>query len=155
MDEKKHLLIVYHSQSGHTEEMAQAVYQGALEMREETETRLLRAFDATEEDLLWSDGVILGTPENFGYMSGAMKDFFDRTYYQVIEKVNGRPYALFVRAGNDGRGAVFHMERIVTGLAWKKVCETVMAVGEFRPEYLSQCRELGQTMAAGIAYGIF
>ena len=125
-DQRKHLLIVYHSQSGHTEQMAQAVYQGALQMEQETETRFLKAFDAGRDDLLWCDGVILGTPENFGYMSGALKDFFDRTYYQVIEKVDGRPYGLFIRAGNDGSGARHHIERIVTGLAWKKVHEPVI-----------------------------
>lgn len=154
-DARKHLLIVYHSQGGHTEAMAQAVYQGALELQEETETRLRKAFDADQDDIYWSDGLIIGTPENFGYMSGAIKDFFDRTYYQVIEKVDGRPYALFIRAGNDGTGAVFNIERILAGLAWKKVNEPVMAVGEFKEAYLQQCRELGQTMAAGIAYSIF
>jgi multimeric flavodoxin WrbA len=76
----KNLLIIYHSQSGGTENMAQAVHTGC-QQEDDVETRFLRAFDANLDDLLWADGIIFGTPENFGYMSGALKDFFDRTFY--------------------------------------------------------------------------
>jgi multimeric flavodoxin WrbA len=110
----KHLLIVYHSQTGRTQLMAEAVLRGAR--REEgVEARLLRAFTAGIDDLLWANGLLLGTPENFGYMSGAMKDFLDRTYYPAQGKVHGMPYAVFVSCGNDGRGAVSNIERIARG----------------------------------------
>ena len=94
--------------------MAQAVYTGALQ-EVEVETRLIRAFDADIKDLIRSDAVIIGTPENFGYMSGAIKDFFDRTYYPAQEYGLNLSYALFVSAGNDGSGAVREIDRILLG----------------------------------------
>ena len=151
---KKKLLIVYHTQGVRTEQLAQAVLKGALSV-EETETTLKRAFDTTEHDLLEADAIIFGTPENFGYMSGALKDLFDRTYYKCENKVDAKPYALFVCAGNDGTGAVFNVERICTGLKLKKVFEPVIAVKVNSPEILAKGEEMGATLAAGIAYGIF
>ncbi len=150
----KKLLIIYHSQSGHTEKLAQAVYAGAREELE-TETRLLRAFDAKLDDLLNCDGIVFGTPENFGFMSGALKDFFDRTYYPAVDHQLNIPYALFVSAGNDGRGAVRQINRILTGYPMKKIAEPVIARGELTEEHLQACHELGLTLAAGLAYGIF
>ena len=102
-----HLLIVYHSKTGNTEALAQAAYAGATdELIEAVDVRLLRAHDAGPADLLWADALLLGTPENFGYMSGAMKDFLDRTFYEVEGRIAALPYAIFVSAGNDGSGAV-------------------------------------------------
>ena len=150
----KTLLIVYHSQSGNTEQLAQAVYRGACQA-EETRTRLLRAFETTLHDLLNCDGVLLGTPENFGYMSGAIKDFFDRTFYPAQEHHLNLPYALFVSAGNDGTGAVRQIDRIVLGYPMHKVAEPVICRGEVTPEYLAQCEELGLTLAAGLAFGVY
>jgi len=150
----KKLLIVYHTQGVRTEQLAQAVLKGALSV-EETATTLKRAFDTTEQDLLEADAIIFGTPENFGYMSGALKDLFDRTYYKCENKVDAKPYALFVCAGNDGTGAVFNVERICTGLKLKKVFEPVIAVKVNSPEILAKGEEMGATLAAGIAYGIF
>ena len=85
------------------------------------------------------DGYIFGTPENFGYMSGALKYFFDRIYYPCLDKVGGRPYALFVRAGNDGSGALSSISRIVTGLAIKEVQEPVLIAGDFDESRLPGC----------------
>ncbi len=150
----KKLLIIYHSQSGHTEKLAQAVYAGAGEELE-TQTRLLRAFDANLDDLLNCDGIVFGTPENFGFMSGALKDFFDRTYYPAVDHQLNIPYALFISAGNDGRGAVRQIDRILTGYPMKKIAEPVIARGEVTEEHLQACHELGLTLAAGLAYGIF
>jgi len=101
----KRLTIIYHSQSGTTEAMAQAVLRGAR-TEEAVTSRLLRAFDASVDDLKHSDAIIFGTPENFGYMSGALKDFFDRTYGEAHALQLNLPYALFISAGNDGTGAV-------------------------------------------------
>ncbi|MFZ5512135.1 MAG: flavodoxin family protein [Pseudomonadota bacterium] len=150
----KRLLIVFHSQSGNTERMAQAVLRGARQI-EETETVLRRAFDASLEDLLGCHGLLIGTPENFGYMSGAVKDFFDRTYYPAEGKTIGLPYAIFVSAGNDGTGAVTQIERIANGYGWKRVAEPVIARGGLHPDDLARCEELGATLAAGIAFGVF
>ena len=150
----KKLRIIYHSQSAHTESMAQAVLQGALQ-EAEVETRLLRAFDAGLDDLLAADALIFGTPENFGYMSGALKDFFDRTFYPAQPHELNLPYALFVSAGNDGSGAISNVERIVKGYPLRKVAEPVLSVGELNEHTLALCEELGLSIAAGTAMGIF
>ena len=152
----KHLLIVYHSQSGTTTRMADAVIRGANHADVEgVEVRVKTALDADAEDLLWADGFILGTPENFGYMSGAMKYFLDRVYYPCENKLNGRPWAMFVRAGNDGSGAISSVRRILTGLAVKEVQEPLLIKGEFDEARLAECEELGLTMAAGLEAGVF
>ncbi len=152
----KHLLIVYHSQTGSTIRMADAVIRGATHADVDgVEVRVKTALDADADDLLWADGFILGTPENFGYMSGGMKYFLDRAYYPCEGKLNGRPWALFVRAGNDGTGAISSIRRILTGLAVKEVQEPVLIKGEFDEARLAECEELGLTMAAGLEADVF
>ena len=150
----KKLLIVYHTQGVRTTELAEAALAGARTI-EETETTLKRAFDTSADDLLAADAILFGTPENFGYMSGAMKDLFDRTFYTCENKVDGKPYAVFVCAGNDGTGAVINIDRICSGLKLKKVCEPVIARKVNTPALVEQARELGATLAAGIAFGVF
>lgn len=150
------LLIVYHSQSGSTNRMAEAVIRGAgNDTVTDVEVRVRKALDADAGDLLWCDAFILGTPENFGYMSGAMKYFLDRVFYEVVDKVNGKAFALFIRAGNDGSGAITSLRRILTGLAVREVQEPVLIAGEFDESRLEQCEELGLTMAAGLEAGVF
>lgn len=152
----KHLLIVYHSQSGTTRQMADAVVRGATSPDvDDVTVRALDALEAGPEDLRRADAFILGTPENFGYMSGAMKYFLDRVYYPCEDEVAGKPFALFVRAGNDGTGAISSMRRILTGLAVREVQEPVLIAGDFDAARLSECEELGLTMAAGLEAGIF
>ena len=150
----KHLLIIYHSGGGKTEQMAHAVYTGA-QREAEIETRLQRAPDSGLDDLLWADGLIFGTPENFGYMSGALKDFFDRTFYPAEPYRLNLPYALFVGAGNDGTGAALAVERIALGYPLRKMAEPVIVAGELTKQQLQACDELGQAMAAGLALGVF
>lgn len=151
----KHLLIIWHSQSGHTQQLAEAVTQGAAEFGDEVELRVRRAFDATLDDLLWAHGLLLGTPENFGYMSGAMKDFMDRTYYPAEGKTVGLPYAVFIGCENDGSGAVRAIERIATGYGWNRVAEPLISRGAPAPDTLARARELGQTLAAGLSMSLF
>jgi len=152
----KHLLIVYHSQSGTTERMAEAVIRGARHDDIDGVTvRVLGALEADADDVLWSDAMILGTPENFGYMSGGLKVFLDRIYYPCLEKVEAKPYALFVRAGNDGTGAVTSVQRIVAGLALKEIQPPLVVAGEFDEARLGECEELGMTVAAGLETGVF
>ena len=152
----KHLLIVFHSKTGNTRQLADAVIDGASsgDVRG-VEVRVLRAADAGPEDLLWADGLLLGTPENFGYLSGALKDFLDRTFYEVEGKLTPLPYAMFVSAGNDGTGAVRAMERIANGYPFLAVQAPLIARGTPTPEDLDSCRELGQAMAMGLEMGIF
>ena len=152
----KHLLIVSHSQSGTTERMARAVARGATSPGiEGVAVRILSPLEADADDLLWADGFILGTPENFGYMSGAMKYFLDRVYYPCENRLNGRPFAMFIRAGNDGTGAIASLRRILNGLAVREVQEPVLIAGDFDEARLAECEELGLTMAAGLEAGIF
>lgn len=151
----KHLLIVYHSKDGSTGKMANAVYQGANHPDIDVEVRMLLAADAGVDDLLWADGLIFGTPENFGYMSGALKDFFDRTFYSVEGQVAGLPYSIFISAGNDGTGALTSIRRICTGYAFKEVQEPVIKSGDLDEVTLQACEELGLYLGAGIESGIF
>jgi multimeric flavodoxin WrbA len=156
MLETKHLLIVSHTPSANTRALTEAVAGGASHADiAGVDVRVVAPLGADAQDVLGAQGVILGTTENFGYMSGALKDFFDRIYYPCLERTEGLPYGLFIRAGNDGSGARNSVERIVTGLRWKAVHDPVIAVGEFKPEYLTQCEDLGMTLAAGLEAGIF
>ena len=134
--------------------MARAVLRGARRASE-VETRMKRALRAGLADLLWAHGLLLGTPENFGYMSGALKNFLDRTYYPAQGRVDGLPYAVFISAGNDGAGALSSIERIARGYPLKPVCEPIIARGEVTADVLRRCEELGETMASGVAWGIF
>ncbi|MGB5217518.1 MAG: NAD(P)H-dependent oxidoreductase [Smithella sp.] len=148
------ILIVYHSQSGNTQKMANAVAEGARSI-EDIEVILKKASDATMEDLLSADGLAVGTPENFGYMSGMVKDFFDRTYYATHEKVFRKPFVVFISAGNDGTGALRAIERIALGYKFKTVFQPVIAKGKITQEIIDQCFELGATIAGGCQMGIY
>jgi multimeric flavodoxin WrbA len=150
----KTLFIVYHTGGVKTARMAEAVERGA---RSEDNVNVVvkRCAEAGAEDLLAADGLILGTPENFGYMSGMMKDFLERVFYACEGKVNGRPYALFVGAGQDGSGAVASVERIVLGLRLKAVHDPIIGLKDLTPEILRSCEELGTAFAAGLALGVF
>lgn len=136
--------------------MAQAVIRGATHPDiNGVEVRVRSALQATADDLLWADGFILGTPENFGYMSGAMKYFLDRVFYPCEGKLSGRPWALFVRAGNDGSGAIASVRRILAGLGVREIQEPLLIAGEFDEARLADCEELGLTVAAGLEAGVF
>ncbi|MFA5323925.1 MAG: flavodoxin domain-containing protein [Smithella sp.] len=148
------ILIVYHSQTGKTAKMADAVAEGAKSI-DGVEVVLKKASDATLDDLLTADGLALGTPENFGYMSGMVKDFFDRTYLGAQEKVFRKPFVVFISAGNDGTGALRAIERIALGYKFKTVYQPVIAKGDITVEILSRCVELGATIAGGCQMGIY
>ena len=152
----KHLLIVYHTQSESTERMADAVHDGAChEDVSGVEVRRLMCRDAGADDLLWAHGLLLGTPENFGYMSGAMKDFFDRTFYDVEGKIAPLPYSAFISAGNDGTGALTAIRRIARGYPFIEVQEPVIAKGDLTAEHLQQCHDLGMALALGLEMSLF
>jgi len=152
----KHLLIVYHSKSGHTARLARCVSAGARDPGiGDVDVRVRLAREAGPDDLLWADGVILGTPENFGYMSGALKDFFDRTFYEVEGRLRPLPCAVFISAGNDGSGALRAIRRIIGGYPLREVQPAVVAKGEVTPEHERACLELGMALAAGLDAGVY
>ena len=152
----KRLLVVAHVPSENTLKLRDAAVAGARsEDIDGVEVVALTPFEAGPQDVLAADGVILGTTENLGYMSGALKDFFDRTYYGVIEQTDALPYALYIRAGHDGTGTRRAVESIATGLRWRAVQEPLICRGEWRESFLGDCRDLGLAMAAGLEAGIF
>jgi multimeric flavodoxin WrbA len=153
---QKNLLIVYHTQTGNTGRLANAVRKGAThELLDAVEVRFLAAAAAGPDDLLWADGLLLGTPENFGYMSGVMKDFLDRTFYPVEGRILSLPYAVFISAGNDGSGALRAIRRIANGYPFREVQDPLIAQGPVTDQHLAQAEELGMTLAAGLDAGIY
>jgi multimeric flavodoxin WrbA len=162
----KTLLIVYHTLTGGTLQMAQAAARGAAS-EPAVRTRLLHASKAGPEDVLAADGYIFATPENLAAISGQLKDFFDRTYYAALDRVNGRPYATLVCAGSDGSNAVRQIERIATGWRLKPVAEAliicthaqtpeaILQAKQIAEAELARCEELGAALAAGLAMGVF
>ncbi len=152
----KHLLVVYHTQTGHTEAMAWAVVRGGRHPEVSgVEVHLRRAADAGVDDLLRADAVAFGTPENFGQLSGGLKDFFDRTYYPAQGLIEGLAYAVFISAGNDGRGALEALRRIARGYPLREVREPIIARGGIEAAHLERCEELGLALAAGLEAGIY
>lgn len=154
--DSKTLLVVFHSASGTTQALTDAVVEGIHTADNESLRCIVKnALQATAQDVKSAHGVILLTPENFGYMSGAMKYFFDSVYYECLEHTQGMPYALVIRGGNDGQGALQSIRRIVTGLAWQEIAPPTVSKGEFDPSILKDCHELGAAFALGLEAGIF
>lgn len=152
--QKKSILVIYHSQGGTMKLMAHRLARGAAKEKN-VAIILKKAVDANVDDLLNCDGLAIGSPEYFGTMAGMIKDFFDRTYEAAQNKTIGLPYIVFVCAGNDGRGALSQIERIAAGYKWEKVQEHIRVVGSPTEQDLVGLEELGQTLAAGVDFGIF
>ncbi len=162
----KQLLVIYHSHTGATEQAVRALVDAAGGEKSVIVT-LRHALDAGADDVLSADGLVFATPENLASMSGLLKDFFDRTYYPVLERINGRPYATLICAGSDGTGAARQIARIATGWRLRAVAEpliicthaqtpaAIMAPKRLHEADLARCRELGAAMAAGISLGIY
>ena len=152
----RRLLIVAHAPSGNTARLRDAVLRGARHPDiQGIDVVVLAPLQAGPEDVLAATAVILGTTENLGYMSGALKDFFDRSYYPCLEQTQGLPYALYIRAGHDGTGTRRGVESITTGLRWRAVQAPLICRGEFQEAFVGQCEELGMAMAAGLEAGVF
>ncbi len=152
----KRLLVVGHAPSVNTRRLFDAVVEGASSIEiENVEVMAYRPFDVQPEDVQAAQAVILGTTENLGYMSGALKDFFDRIYYPCLEHTPGMPYALYIRAGHDGTGTRRSIESITSGLGWRAVQEPLICRGDWQDAFVTQCQELGTAMAAGLEMGIF
>jgi multimeric flavodoxin WrbA len=153
---RKQLLIIGHVPSDNTRALRDATEAGTLSDPDQTIAVIAKSpFEAGPQDVLDAAAIILGTTENLGYMSGAMKDFFDRCYYPCLEETQGLPYCLYIRAGHDGTGTRRGVETIVTGLRWRAVQEPLILRGDWQEGFIEQCTELGAAMAAGLDAGIF
>ena len=162
----KKLLIVFHSRTGGAQQMAQAAAKGAAS-EPECEVNLIHASEAGPIELLQSDGYIFATPENLAMISGLMKDFFDRTYYEVLDRIVGRPYATLICAGSDGENAARQIQRIAAGWRLKKIAEpiiicthaqtaeAILAPKDLAAYDLKRCEEIGATIASGLVLGIY
>lgn len=151
----KRLLIIAHAPSPNIQRMIDAVLKGAnSDAIDGVEAIFIPALEANADDVLKADALILGTPENLGYMSGALKDFFDRNYYPCMDKTEAMPCAILIRAGNDGTGTKRALKSILTGLRWKIVQEPLICRGDFKEEFINQAEELGLFMAASLEAGI-
>ncbi|MEP6971922.1 MAG: NAD(P)H-dependent oxidoreductase [Betaproteobacteria bacterium] len=160
------LLIVYHSSTGGTEQMARAAAAGAARA-EGLQVRLLRAEEAGPDDLLAAHGYLFATPENLAAVAGVMKAFFDRCYYPVLGRIQARPYALLVCAGSDGSNAVRQVERIATGWRLRKVAESlivcthaqtpeaILAPKTIARDALMACEDIGEALGQGLVMGLF
>lgn len=162
----KTLLVVYHSMTGGTEQMARALVAGARK-EDGVTTRLLHAATARADDVLKADAYVFATPENLASISGMLKDFFDRCYYPALERINGRPYAALICAGSDGQNAARQIVRIATGWRLRPIAEPlivctraqtpeeILAAKTIGPADLENCEQLGATLAAGLVIGVF
>jgi len=150
------ILVVFHSQTGNTKKLARAVVSG-VEETENAHAMLKHASDATARDIKGCSAIVVCSPEYFGYMAGAVKDLFDRTYEELKDDaaVYKKPYCVIISAGNDGTLALAHIERICTGYRFKKIQHPIICKGPVTEEMLTKCFDLGMTIAEGINAGIF
>ena len=148
-----YLLIIANTPSPNTQRLRDAVARGTASSGFATRVCSRQAVSA--EDVLQASGIIIGTTENFGYMSGLLKDLFERIYYPCLEQTQAKPWALYVKAGLDGTGAINSVERIVTGLRWKAIQPPLLLKGEFQESFIEDCETLGASMAEGLSLDIF
>ena len=152
----KKLLIISNLPSNNTKILLNQVKKGAKSINSENlEIISSNAADISYEAIKESSAIILGTTENLGYMSGIMKDFFDRNYNQCLNQTNGLPYALYIRAGHDGTGTELNMKKIITGLKWKEIQTPLILKGVWNDNFKDQCFNLGATVAAGLDMDIY
>ena len=155
-NETKKLSIIGHVPSSNTLKLREAVLRGAKNIKSvKVHLNCKTPFEADAIDTLSADAIILGTTENLGYMSGALKDFFDRTYNETIEKKEGLPCAIYIRAGMDGTGTRRAIESIISGQKWRLVQAPLIFRGAWKDDFVRQAQELGKAMCAGLDTGIF
>ncbi|MEJ2416561.1 MAG: flavodoxin family protein [Exilibacterium sp.] len=155
MSNRKKLLIIAHAPSENTKKMADAVVKGATDAEiTNVDVQCKAPLDTQPDDILAAQAIIIGTTENLGYMAGLIKDVFDRCYYPCLEKTQGLPFAFYIRAGHDGTGTQRAIESITTGLRWRLVQEPLVCRGSFQAQFLSQCEDLGLSVAASLDAGI-
>lgn len=152
----KTLLLVAHAPSPNTQRLLEAVKAGVISVEADSVQLVARTpFETNADDVKSADAILLGTTENLGYMSGALKDFFDRVYNPCLEQTRGMPYAVYIRAGLDGTGTHRAIESIASGLGWRAVQDPLILKGEWRDQFMQPGKDLGAALAAGLEAGIF
>ncbi len=153
---KKKLLIVSNLPSKNTKILLDEVETGAKSINaKDLEIVAHNAINVDYELISESSAIIIGTTENLGYMSGIIKDFFDRNYYKCLDKTNGLPHAIYIRAGHDGTGSEINLKKIITGLKWKEIQKPLILKGVWRNDFKKECFNLGATIAAGLDANIY
>ncbi len=148
------LLHVHHTTSPSVHAMFEAAQAGATDPQiTGVDVVSVPALHATASRVLDADGYLLGTPANLGYMSGALKHFFDQIYYPCLDATVGRPFGVYVHGNNDTTGALRAIEMVTTGLQWRAAQAPVSVIGDPGREDLAACRELGAAVAAGLSPG--
>ena len=148
--------MVCHCPSPNTIELRDAAVSAIDELDlDHIELRTNSPLESHADDVEWCDGILLGTTENFGYMAGLTKDFFERIYYPCLDTSQGLPIALYIRAGEDGRGTKTSINKIITGLRWRHIDEPLILRGVYKPEFMEQVAELAMTIAAGLDAEIY
>lgn len=157
----RRLLVVHQSRTGGTLALVDAAVAAArdpalAELGEPVEVAVRPALEAGVDDVLTADALLLATPENFGWMSGALKHFLETIYHPCLDQTRGRSWALIVKCRDaDGSGAVSSVQRIVTGLAWREVAPPLIVRGDVTEEAEEAASELGATLAGGLAAGLW
>ena len=152
----KQVLFIAHAPSANLVKLRNGIVDACQSgVAENTRVVCMSPFEVTSDTLLSAHGVIILTPENFGYMSGALKDCFDRCYIDWLDKTQGLPYLLVVRAGTDGSGTVQSVQSVLTGLRWRAVNDAIVLQGEFDPSFVAGAAEYAQALVAGVYTGIF
>ncbi len=150
------IIAVCHTPSDNTMALANALTLGMRSAAPNAEmAQRLPPLEATAEHLLSASAVIIGTTENFGTMAGMSKDFLERIYYPCLEKTQGLPAAVYIRAGQDGAGSAKQIEKILTGLRWRLVQPILVLQGPYQASFEQQVHTLGETVVAGIEAGVF
>ena len=151
----KTLLCIIHSPSNNTSLIEQKVSEQLKSETSNLNIIIKNPFFANTEDILKADGLLIGTTENLASMAGATKDFFDRNYYNVIEKKEGMPVAIWIRAGHDGTGTTIQMKSIIKGLKWRLVQEILICKGPWQSKFVDQCISLSLGFAIGLESNIY
>ena len=151
----KKLQCIIHAPSSNTLLIKQKVTEALIENTSNLDISISTPFETNAKDILEADGLLIGTTENLASMAGATKDFFDRTYYDLLEKKEGLPIVIWVRAGHDGTGTVKQLTGIIAGLRWKLVQKILVCHGEWSKRFIDECTELGLGLALGLESNVY